>query len=74
MKHVHELENEAIHLKVKVETHSWAGFLASDDNYEPGFPLGSGKTIRDALDNYLDAAHAFYIERWNHSTLTYTWS
>jgi len=63
-----------INLKVKIGYSFWEGFYAIDDNYEPGFPIGSGKTIQEAIGEYLDRAHEFYIEKWNHSTLTYTWS
>lgn len=74
MELTHEIENMAIHLKVKISYDSWGGWCAVDDNYEPGYPMAFAKTIREALEDYLEQAHEFYIENWNHSTLTYTWS
>lgn len=64
-------------LKVKVDFNDFwfhGSYFATDQNYEPGYPLGSGKTIQEAIEDYLEKAYEFYIEKWHHSTFTYTWS
>lgn len=74
MELTHELENMAIHLKVKISYDPWGGYCATDDNYEPGYPMAFGKTIQAAIEDYLEQAYQFYIEEWEHSVMTYTWS
>lgn len=70
------MSGETIQLKLKVERHSWFShlFTVTDSNYEPGYPTGDGSTIQEAIENYLEAAHEFYIVGWTYDSLNYRWS
>ena len=72
---VNETIMNNIHLQLTVQPHSWFPhlFTVIDGNYEPGYPVGDGKTIQEAIDDYLEQAHDFYIVSWTYDSLTYNW-
>ena len=48
---------------------TWSEYWATDENYEPGWPHGTGKTIRAALDDYLEKAWEFYVVKWGDDSI-----
>lgn len=66
-------ELEGIDLDLKVSYDPWCGYVVTDNNYEPGYPMSMDRDLRTALDSYLEQAHEFYIEHWNYTSLTYNW-
>jgi hypothetical protein len=60
-----------LHLTVTVERHDWAGFMVTDENYEPGHPMGVGDTPNVAIKDYAEQAEQFYVDRCGYESFTY---
>ncbi len=48
-------------IQLTVTREPWCGYYVTDENYEPGYPLGTGRTIQAALEDYLEQAWDFYV-------------
>jgi hypothetical protein len=58
-------------LTLKIHINPWlpgGPWQVTDSNYEPGYPYGSGNSIQDAIDDFIERAIDFYGD------FKYTWS
>ncbi len=56
-------------IQLNVTSEPWCGYYVTDENYEPGYPMGTGRTIQAAIEDYLEQAWDFYIVRWEDLTM-----
>ncbi len=56
-------------IQLKVTREPWCGYYVTDEDYEPGYPMGTGRTIQAAIEDYLEQAWDFYIVRGEDLTM-----
>jgi hypothetical protein len=64
------LKVEFIHPPIPIRTFDWQ---VVDKNYEPGCPVGYGRTLKEAIEDYL-GEYAFKNNIEDVRTIKYKWS